>query len=251
MPFSSLPQEMVGKIFEFVDADSLLQLRFVSGAMSRAANKQFACTFFGSSHHVATEQSISTLLAVSAHGVFAPYMKTIMISPARQILAYNTVGHHDEDAIVENSYVESSRFNASITRVLANIKEKSGRVTLAIHEDRRLEMILPEQHYRSSHNQQCHGARAFVRASPCGLAYRTGETLELVMAAARQTGIHVQRLHIQLSRDAWERLKHNTQLAIERLDVVGVGVASTNAPDGTLSRPHSMEEARRAFFDLV
>jgi hypothetical protein len=67
---TTLPTELIDKIFSFIDNLGLINLRLVSRSVCAIANRPFAVENFANSHHVVTRHSFDTLLAVSAHDIF-------------------------------------------------------------------------------------------------------------------------------------------------------------------------------------
>ncbi|KAG9951430.1 hypothetical protein KCU85_g2796, partial [Aureobasidium melanogenum] len=214
----TLPVEMIERILWLADKPDLANLRLVSRSICTIANRPFAIRNFSNSHHVITEDSINTLFAVSAHKVFGAYIKTIMISPARTIIAKwrNHDSSVDENArnAVADYYFRSGKFKQLIRRIFLNLKQHTDSIALAIHEDR---YLLHEDPDGFKHRTQCHGATALLRNSRIGIAFRTPETLQFIAAAMKMVGIGINRLDLELHRDSIGGGKRKTDQAIVQL----------------------------------
>ncbi|KAH0379917.1 hypothetical protein KCU92_g7899, partial [Aureobasidium melanogenum] len=210
----TLPVEIIERVLWLADKPDLLNLRLVSKLICAIANRPFAVRSFRNSHHVITEDSINTLLAVSEHKVFGAYIKTIMLSPARTIIAKwpNINSSVDEDArnAVADSYFRSGKFKQLIRRVFSNLKQHTDSIALAIHED---PYLLREDLDRV----QCHGATALLRNSRIGIAFRTPETLQSIAAAMEMVGMGINSLDLELRRDSIGGGKRKTDQAIVQL----------------------------------
>jgi hypothetical protein len=196
---STLPVEMLDKIFRLVDSSDLVNLRLVSRSFCAIANRPFAVRYFTSCHHVFTQHSFETLLAISAHSVFGACIKKIMFSPARVILEYShPYDEDDDDTVVDDSFVESGGFSDLMRKILVNIKRHSDSIAIGIHEDDCLGRGHHDPELVSPHRQAYHGERTF-RDSNLGTAYRTSETLMLVVSEVHAAGISIKGLHYNSS----------------------------------------------------
>jgi hypothetical protein len=195
---STLPVEMLDKIFWLVDKPDLVNLRFVSKSVCAIANKPFAVMNFTSCHHVVTQRSLETLLKISAHSVFGACIKKIMVNTARAILHHRA--RYQSDAVVDDSFVKSGEFSDLMQQILANIKQHSGSITIGVDEsncfghDSRIKYFLSKPTPR----QKYYGERELV-ANKLGTVYRTPETLELVIAEIRAAEIDTNGLEINLA----------------------------------------------------
>jgi hypothetical protein len=187
----TLPTEIVEKIFSFVDSPGLVSLRLVSRSVCAIANRPFAVKKFASSHHVVSRESFETLLAVSAHSFFGAHIKSIMISPYRKVLDRLDPQDVDEDAIVDDLFIQTRGFSELMPKILANVRRHSGSVTIG---------ILEFYGYRAgTHRQRFHGENALDGGM--GLVPRPSETLGIVLAKAREAGIEINGLHFNLHVD--------------------------------------------------
>jgi hypothetical protein len=206
---SVLPVEMLDKIFRLVDNTDLVNLRLVSRSFCAIANRPFAVRYFSSCHHVFTQHSFETLLAISAHHAFGACIKKLMFSPARVILEYShPYDEDDEDTVVDDSFVESGGFSDLMQKILVNIKRHSDSITRGIYEHNCLgrghrdsdfhdiDCHSPHFHdldFVSAHRQGYHGKRAFCE-SKLGTAYRTSETLKLLVSEVYAAAIDINGL---------------------------------------------------------
>ncbi|KAI4751804.1 hypothetical protein E4T52_05531 [Aureobasidium sp. EXF-3400] len=198
---STLPVEMLDKIFWLVDKPDLVNLRLVSKSVCSIANKPFAVRNFTSCHHVITQRSLQTLLEISAHSVFGACIKKIMVNTARAILEYiHPYDEGDQGTVVDDSFVESGRFSCMMNQILVNVKQHSGSITIGIDESSCFGHGSRDQHFysRRTPRQKYYGARE-LRANGLGVVCRTPETLELVIAEIRAAGIDTNGLEINLA----------------------------------------------------
>jgi hypothetical protein len=193
---STLPVEMLDTIFQLVDNPDLINLRLVSKSVRDIANRPFAFRNSASSNHVITQDSIETLLAISAHGVFGAYIRRITFCPVRVILEYSHPYHEDNDGtVVDDSFVKTGRFSNLMQQILSNIKRHAGSITIRIHEDYCLGHGPRDISFVYLHTLGYHGQKALY-ATDFGTAYRTLETLELVVAEVRAAGINIEGLEL-------------------------------------------------------
>jgi hypothetical protein len=184
----ALPTEIIDKIFSFVDNSGLVNLRLVSRSVCAIANRPFAVKNFASSHHVVSRESFETLLAVSAHSFFGAYIKSIMISPYRKVLDRLDPQDPDEDAIVDDLFIQTRGFSELMPKILANVRQHSGSVTIGILE------FYGE--WAGTHRQRFHDENALKGGM--GIVTRPSETLGIVLAKAREAGIEINGLHFNL-----------------------------------------------------
>ncbi|KAL2026533.1 hypothetical protein VTO58DRAFT_102513 [Aureobasidium pullulans] len=100
----TLPPELLGRVFDFVDDKDLISLRLVCKDICAAANRPFVLCFFANSHHVTTEHSIQALVKITAHGVFSPYISTVTICSAR--IATHVLDERDNTENTDEENVE-------------------------------------------------------------------------------------------------------------------------------------------------
>ncbi|THY27055.1 hypothetical protein D6D01_04252 [Aureobasidium pullulans] len=231
----TLPLELLGRVFDFVDDKDLISLRLVCKDICAAANRPFAICFFAESRHVVTQHSIETLLKVSSHAVFGPFIRKIMVSPAR--LPANVIEHAadvdpdpdsndpdgnldenaDEDmedgVVVDNAFVKSGQFSILMQQIFANAKHNPHPITIAVHEDRYI-TLSPNQYYMPHSHKRCYGSRAFYTDSRSAPIFRTAETINLVSAAADAVGLITSALEIDLMSVPRDSVELSTQKAI-------------------------------------
>lgn len=177
---STLPVELLDKIFQLVDDPDLVSLRFVSKSVCAIASRSFAARNFTSCRHVVSKHSFETLLAISAHSVFGAYIKKIMVIPSRAILDFS---------LADDFFVESGAFSKLMLRILSNIRKHSGSITIGILE------YYGEN--TSTYRQRFLGKKASLAAA-WGIASRPSEMLELVLAQMRAAEVDVNGLHLTL-----------------------------------------------------
>jgi hypothetical protein len=190
---TTLPTELIDKIFSFIDNLGLINLRLVSRSVCAIANRPFAVENFANSHHVVTRHSFDTLLAVSAHDIFGAYIRRIMICPYRKVLDRLDPQDTDEDAVVDDLFVQTRGFSDLMPKILANVRQHSGSITIGILE------FYGE--WESPHRQRFHGENAFRERPSMGIATRPCETFGLVLAKAREAKIDINGLHFNLAVD--------------------------------------------------
>lgn len=216
--FSTLPVEMLDRVFWLVDKPDLLNLRLVSKFICAIAERPFAVRHFANCHHVITKHSMETLLAISEHKVFGPYIKTIMISPARTLMVTwaNIDSSLDEYArnVVADYYFRSAKFRQLMRQVFSNLKQHTDSIALAVHEDI---YLLREDPSRFKRSIQCYGATNLLQESPMGITFRTPETLQFIVAAMKTVGIGINNLDIELYRDSIGGGKRMTDQVIAQL----------------------------------
>ncbi|KAK6004403.1 hypothetical protein QM012_008265 [Aureobasidium pullulans] len=133
---STLPIEMLGRIFWFVDKSDLINLRLVCKLVCAVANKPFAIRHFSTRCHVITEHSMKTLLALSEHANLGAHIKNIILSPARAVLEVpGSGGSEDDGFVVDDSFVESGRFSSFMQQILSNLEQHSGSIAIGVDED--------------------------------------------------------------------------------------------------------------------
>jgi len=187
----NFPTEILDKIFSSVDNPGLINLRLVSRSVCTITNRPFAVRNFASSHHVLTRHSFETLLAVTAHDIFGAYIRSIMFSPYRIVLDYLDPQDTDEDAEVDDSFIESGEFSDLLSRILANIRRHSESITIGVLE------FYGE--WGNVHRQRFHGEGAFKEGLWGGIVTRPSETFELVRAEMHAAGMLINGLHFNLS----------------------------------------------------
>ncbi|CAD0100000.1 unnamed protein product [Aureobasidium mustum] len=218
---STLPVEMLDRIFRLVDNSDLIHLRCVSRYISTIASRPFAIRNFGNMRHVVTEESMKTLLAISAHETFGAHIKSIILSPVRAISAVleplDFSNIEDDGIVVDNSFIKSGRFSDLMQQVLSNFKQHSDSIAIGVKEDCCLRHSRRDQYSVAPKQQIFHGERAFCKAAELGTVFETSETLELLFAEMRAAAININRLEIELARDSCYNVRGKTQRTIKKL----------------------------------
>lgn len=220
----TLPPELLGRVFDFVDDKDLISLRLVCKDICAAANRPFAICFFANSQHVATEHSIQALVKITAHGVFSPYIKTVTICSARiatHVLdERDNTGDTDEEDIepheepgdeadreaddnddesddvgetlVDTSFVRSGQFDRLLKIAFSNIRETSRYVAIGVSKDYRSRGSF--SNILLSPKRRPYGWRTMIDAS--NIIYRTVDTLNIILAAASDSGCQINGLSV-------------------------------------------------------
>ncbi|THW11057.1 hypothetical protein D6C98_08561 [Aureobasidium pullulans] len=222
----TLPPELLGRVFNFVDDKDLISLRLVCKDICAAANRPFAICFFAESRHVVTQHSIQGLVDISAHEIFGPYIKAVNICSAR--ITYPVLVDEEEDeeveqededegdgdddddeddedsddeveVVVDNSFVESGRLSYLLSQAFTNLRQHSQPIGLGIcrndhnqwtwSNDSTKALITKKGHF-------CYGWKNMFRATTTKASYRGPETLDKTLAAAIEAGCQISRLNL-------------------------------------------------------
>lgn len=214
---STLPIEMLDRIFWLVNDSDLINLRLVCKLLCAVANRPFAISHFSNMRHVMTEHSMKGLLAISAHEIFGAYIKKIILSPARAVLGYSRPADSEDDGVVvDDSFVKSGRFSDLMQQVLSELKQHSESVAIGVHEDYYLHYGCRDQYLVASKSQSFYGGKAFCKAAKFRTTFRTSETLELLLAETHAAAITMNNLDINLDQDFCPKAKRKTHTAIEK-----------------------------------
>ncbi|KAG9519714.1 hypothetical protein KCV07_g4737, partial [Aureobasidium melanogenum] len=214
---STLPVEMLDRILQLVDNSDLINLRYVSKYICAVANRPFAFRNFRTRRHVVTEHSLKALLAISAHETFGAYFKDIIFSPARALRAVLESDDSENDGIVvDDSFVQSSRFSDLMQQVLFNLKQHSDSIAIGVHEGYCLGHGCHDQYFMASKRQLFHGERAFCEAAELGTVFETPETLELIFTEMHAAAINIDGLSIIFARHSCYEARCRTRKAIEK-----------------------------------
>lgn len=85
----SLPTELLCCIADHATAHDLCNLRLVCKQLSNAAEKPYAIAHFAERQLLLSVSSIRTLLNITAHPVFGPYVRSITLALAKPVSALN------------------------------------------------------------------------------------------------------------------------------------------------------------------
>ncbi|CAD0028313.1 unnamed protein product [Aureobasidium pullulans] len=199
----TLPPELLGRVFDFVDDKDLISLRLVCKDICAAANRPFAICFFANSHHVTTEHSIQALVKITAHMVFSPYIRTVTICSARiatQVLderdnTENTDEENSDDVeelLVDTSFVRSGQFDRLLKIAFSNIRKTSRYIAIGVSRDYRSGGSFT--FFSLSPKRRPYGWRTMIDAS--NIIYRTVDTLNIILAAASDSGCQINGLSV-------------------------------------------------------
>lgn len=217
---STLPIEMLDRIFWLVDNSDLVNLRLVCRLICDVANRPFAIRNFSTMCHVVTEESMQTLLAVSAHVTLGAHIRNITLSPVRAISAVPELyfsNIEDDGIVVDDSFIKSGKFSDLMQQVLSNFKQHSDSIAIGVKEDCCLRHSRLDQYFVVPKRQLFHGERAFCEAAEFGTVFETSETLELLFAEMRAAAININTLEIELARYSCYDVRGKTQRTIKRL----------------------------------
>ncbi|THX76121.1 hypothetical protein D6D04_06993 [Aureobasidium pullulans] len=240
----TLPPELLGRVFDFVDDKDLISLRLVCRDICAAANRPFAICFFANSQHVATKHSIQALVNITAHGVFSPYIKTVTICSARiatHVLDErdNTEDTDEEDiepheepgeeadgeaddnddesddvgeTLVDTSFVRSGQFVRLLKIAFSNIRETSRYVAIGVSNDYRSRRSF--LNISLSPKRRPYGWRTMIDAS--NIIFRTGDTLNIILAAASDSGCQINGLSVVYYMPCLDDDGYEMKKALER-----------------------------------
>lgn len=203
---STLPVEVLDRVFWLVDRSDLVNLRLVCKFVSAVANRPFAIHSFSTRRHVVTEHSLKALLAISAHETFGAHVKNIILSPLRALRA--AIGSLDSDdsgdddiieLVLDDSFVESGKFSDLMQQVLSNIKQHSDSIVIGLHDGRCVACSCCERNFVSAERQPYYGEKAFREAAKHGTVRKASETFALLVAEMHAASIDISRLDIELA----------------------------------------------------
>lgn len=220
----TLPPELLGRVFDFVDDKDLISLRLVCKDICAAANRPFVLCFFANSHHVTTEHSIQALVKITAHGVFSPYISTVTICSAR--IATHVLDERDntentdeenvepheepgdeadgeaddnddesddvEEFLVDTSFVRSGQFDRLLKIAFSNIRKTSRYIAIGVSRDYQSGGSFT--FFSLSPKRRPYGWRTMIDAS--NIIYRTVDTLNIILAAASDSGCQINGLSV-------------------------------------------------------
>lgn len=202
---STLPAEMLDRIFRLVDYSDLVNLRCVNKYICAVANRPFAICSFSTRRHVVTEDSLKALLAISAHEIFGAHIKNIILSPLRALRAAHKSLDSDDsgnddiiELVVDDSFVESGKFGDLMQQVLSNIKQHSGSIVIGVHDRCCLACSCRDRNFVSAKQQPYYGEKAFREAAKFGTVRKADETFALLVAEMHAASIEISGLDIEL-----------------------------------------------------
>ncbi|TIA07423.1 hypothetical protein D6C80_09797 [Aureobasidium pullulans] len=201
----TLPPELLGRVFDFVDDKDLISLRLVCKDICAAANRPFALCFFANSHHVTTEHSIQALVKITAHGVFSPYISTVTICSAR--IATHVLDERDNTENTDEENVEpheepgdeadgeaddNDDESDDVEEFLVDTSFTSRYIAIGVSRDYKSGGSFT--FFSLSPKRRPYGWRTMIDAS--NIIYRTVDTLNIILAAASDSGCQINGLSV-------------------------------------------------------
>lgn len=196
-----LPTEVLSHIFDACEDFDLPNLRLVCKQFRDVSTRRFAMVNFGKTIHVVSPFSIDTLVNITEHPVFSEYVRHVAICSARRTqqpaTAYDLPAILINHNLCLNAYVKTGRFARRMERVFGNIKSHHGSVTISIYDNPGRDRFGMHNGYTSSFKpMRCCGWTLFSESLPTFVTYRTAETLEETIYAARRARCPVRCLRI-------------------------------------------------------
>jgi hypothetical protein len=135
---------------------------------------------------------------ITEHAVFGDYVQAVAICSARRITISGTTNTVDTNnqSLCLNAYIKTRRFARRMERVFDNIRTRHGSVTISIYNSPgkgSLRVNTPSTLMR------CFGWTKLSESGSTSITYRTAETLEETIYAARRARCPIKCLKIKLS----------------------------------------------------
>ncbi|KAG9563793.1 hypothetical protein KCU71_g3363, partial [Aureobasidium melanogenum] len=221
-----LPTEVLLEIFKHVPDEDLLSARLVCKQLCDAATPRFAKVNFTERFHVVSPYSINALVDITEHPVFSKYVEVVAISSARRI-----VGPHGfrisrlcmvEEAsptTYDNAYVKTGRFARRMERVFGNLRSHSGFVAISIHDRPGRSYLYTEPYLVSDRSKpnRFYGSTDLLKSRDNSIAYRTVETLEQCVYAARRARCSVKRIKLHLCAFRTDNVRAELDAAMHKI----------------------------------
>lgn len=163
-----------------------------------AAHQQFAVVNFTERVHVVTPHSIDALINITKHPAFGKYVKAIGICSARRSIS---VKGPPRRSVALNGYVTTKCFARAMEQVFKNIKDRSGSVSITIYDNPGMGNLGNWSGHRLSTRPtpiKCHGWADLLKLSSSWITYRTAETFEQTVYAARRVKCRITCLKMDL-----------------------------------------------------
>jgi hypothetical protein len=197
-----LPTEVLVQICKVTEAQDLPILRQVCKRLSDVATPRFAMVNFTETVHVVSPYSIDTLVNITEHAVFGDYVQAVAICSARRTNMSGTIKpvNTNNQSLCLNAYIKTRRFARRMERIFNNIKSRHGSVTISIYDNPGREGfgVNPIIKFTPSMVMRCYGWTQLSGSDPTSITYRTAETLEETIYAARRARCPIKRLKINL-----------------------------------------------------
>jgi hypothetical protein len=220
-----LPTEVLVHICKFTEAQELPNLRQVCKKLSDVATRRFAMVNFSETVHVVSPYSIDALVNITEHAVFGDYVQAVAICSARRITISGTTNTVDTNnqSLCLNAYIKTRRFARRMERVFDNIRTRHGSVTISIYNSPgkgSLRVNTPSTLMR------CFGWTKLSESGSTSITYRTAETLEETIYAARRARCPIKCLKIKLFAYTTRTMHMELDAAMRR--VLGSSLTSLN-----------------------
>lgn len=132
MPY--LPNEIIWQIVDAADDKDLCNLRATCKALCALTQKRFGLAFFATRYFVVSDDSINTLLEITQHPVFGPYVRTVVVDCIRMMQPEAGKVSVLEKAIDE---MRSAKHSLSMCRVFRAIHQHGNEITIGLVGDAR------------------------------------------------------------------------------------------------------------------
>jgi hypothetical protein len=214
-----LPIEILIRICTLLEDPDLPEIRRTCRKLCDAATRHFALVNFTERVHVVTAYSINALVDITAHPVVGGYVKTVSICSVRRT---TLAKDYTLRSVIDNRFVSTQQFGRALEQVLGNIKQRSGSVNITIYDnpDKRNLGHWPGHVLSSkigSMSIKCYGWKDFLTYCPGYITYRTAETLEETVWAARRAECQIACLKVNLFAHYNPRAQAQLQRVMENI----------------------------------
>jgi hypothetical protein len=218
-PFNilGLPNEILVELCESAEGHDLSSMRLTCRRLNDAAIKQFAVVNFTERVHVVTPYSIDALINITKHPTFAKYVKTIGTCSARRSVS---VKGPPRRSVALNGYITTRRFARAMEQVFKIIRDRSGSVAITIYDNPGMGNLGNWSGHRLSTRPtpiKCHGWADLLRLSSSYITYRTAETFEQTVYAARRVKCRITCLKMDLFTGYNSLAKAQIQQAMQEI----------------------------------
>ena len=195
-----LPSEVLIDICESIEAADLPNVRLTCKQLRDTATQHFGKVNFTETVHVVTPYSMDTLMKITEHPVFGQCIESIGICSARRTVPIKGPPRQSQ---ILNGYVTSNRFGRQMERVFRIIKRLSGSVAITVYDNPGVGSLgyLPGYRLCSTLRTtpiKCRGWLNLLKLSASHITYRTAETLEQTVYAARRASCRLTHLKMDL-----------------------------------------------------
>jgi hypothetical protein len=195
----------------------LPNVRLTCRRLCEASTQQFAIVNFTERVHVVTPHSVGVLINITGHPAFGKYVKSVGLCSARR-----TAPVKGRRSVALNGYVTTRRFARDLEQVFTNIKHRSGSITVAIYDNPGVGSLGTWFGSRLASRSRptaikCHGWQDLLKSSPSYVTYRTAETLEQTVYAARRVRCGISGLKMDLFTSYDSLAQAQIQQAMEEI----------------------------------